>query len=195
MAEPRSSCLHQDPAFVVSFCQVPRHTAPERPPQQRQVPPPMTVLDSPSPTTKRIPCTTTVPWILSSTLPIGQVRLHGYDNFVSEHVQLSSPCTTTFTSVARTTTSTTARVPLLPSSNSTHSKMHALKFRLCCDVRIRSTKLGVSSSVRPLHGLGLFPSGISVAGADDTSAGDATKLKWEFDEDLVRYYVSFPDDQ
>ena len=34
-----------------------------------------------------------------------------------------------------------------------------------------------------------------VAGADDTSAGDATELKWEFDEDLGHYYVSFPDDQ
>ena len=35
----------------------------------------------------------------------------------------------------------------------------------------------------------------TVAGAYDTSAGDATKLKWEFDEDLGRYYVPFPDDQ
>ena len=35
----------------------------------------------------------------------------------------------------------------------------------------------------------------TVAGAEDTSAGDATELKWEFDEDLGRYYVSFPDDQ
>ena len=35
----------------------------------------------------------------------------------------------------------------------------------------------------------------TVAGADDTSAGDATELKWEFDEDLGCYYVSFPDDQ
>ena len=35
----------------------------------------------------------------------------------------------------------------------------------------------------------------TVAGADDTSAGDAAELKWEFDEDLVRYYVSFPVDQ
>ena len=34
-----------------------------------------------------------------------------------------------------------------------------------------------------------------VAGADDISAGDATELKWEFDEELGRYYVSFPDDQ
>ena len=34
-----------------------------------------------------------------------------------------------------------------------------------------------------------------VAVADDTSAGDATELKWEFDEDSGRYYVSFPDDQ
>ena len=35
----------------------------------------------------------------------------------------------------------------------------------------------------------------TVAGVDDTNAGDATGLKWEFDEDLVRYYVSFPNDQ
>ena len=34
-----------------------------------------------------------------------------------------------------------------------------------------------------------------VAGAEDTSAGDDTELKWEFDEDSGRYYVSFPDDQ
>ena len=34
-----------------------------------------------------------------------------------------------------------------------------------------------------------------VAGADDTSADDATELKWELHEDLGRYYVSFPDDQ
>ena len=33
------------------------------------------------------------------------------------------------------------------------------------------------------------------AGAEDTSASGATELKWEFDEDLGRYYVSFPDDQ
>ena len=35
----------------------------------------------------------------------------------------------------------------------------------------------------------------TVAGADDTSAGDATQLKEEFDEERGRYYVSFPDDQ
>ena len=34
----------------------------------------------------------------------------------------------------------------------------------------------------------------TIAGADDTSADDATELKWEFDEDSGRYYVSFPDD-
>ena len=32
-------------------------------------------------------------------------------------------------------------------------------------------------------------------GADDTIPGDGTKLKWEFDADSGRYYVSFPDDQ
>ena len=33
------------------------------------------------------------------------------------------------------------------------------------------------------------------AGTDDTVSGDTTELKWEFDEDSQRYYVSFPDDQ
>ena len=33
-----------------------------------------------------------------------------------------------------------------------------------------------------------------VAGADDTSASGANELKWELDEDLGHYYVSFPDD-
>ena len=31
--------------------------------------------------------------------------------------------------------------------------------------------------------------------ADDAIPGDATELKWEFDEERGRYYVSFPDDQ
>ena len=35
----------------------------------------------------------------------------------------------------------------------------------------------------------------TVAGADDSSAGDATELKWELDEDLVRCVVSFLVDQ
>ena len=35
----------------------------------------------------------------------------------------------------------------------------------------------------------------TVAGADDTSAGDATELKWELDEHLDRCVVSFPVDQ
>ena len=30
---------------------------------------------------------------------------------------------------------------------------------------------------------------------DDSSPDDALELKWEFDEDSRRYYVSFPDDQ
>ena len=34
-----------------------------------------------------------------------------------------------------------------------------------------------------------------VAGADVASAGDATQLKWELDEDRVRCVVSFPVDQ
>ena len=35
----------------------------------------------------------------------------------------------------------------------------------------------------------------TVAGADDDSAGDSTKLKWELDEDLDRCFVMFPFDQ
>ena len=35
----------------------------------------------------------------------------------------------------------------------------------------------------------------TVAGANDTSAGDATDLKWELDEDLDHCFVSFPVDQ
>ena len=34
-----------------------------------------------------------------------------------------------------------------------------------------------------------------VAGADDASADDEIDLKWEFDKERGRYYVSFPDDQ
>ena len=33
------------------------------------------------------------------------------------------------------------------------------------------------------------------AGTDDTVPDDMTELKWEFDVDSRRYYVSFPDDQ
>ena len=33
------------------------------------------------------------------------------------------------------------------------------------------------------------------AGLDDSVPDDALELKWEFDKDSRRYYVSFPDDQ
>ena len=33
------------------------------------------------------------------------------------------------------------------------------------------------------------------AGPDDSAPGDTLELKWEFDEDSQRYYVSFPDEQ
>ena len=33
------------------------------------------------------------------------------------------------------------------------------------------------------------------AGTDDTVPDDVLELKWEFDEDSRRYYVSFLDDQ
>ena len=35
----------------------------------------------------------------------------------------------------------------------------------------------------------------TVAGADDTSTGGATELKWELDEDFDRCFVSFSVDQ
>ena len=34
-----------------------------------------------------------------------------------------------------------------------------------------------------------------VVGTIESDAADATELKWEFDEDRGRYYVSFLDDQ
>ena len=34
----------------------------------------------------------------------------------------------------------------------------------------------------------------TVAGADDAGAVDGVDLKWEFDEELGRYFVSFPVD-
>ena len=40
---------------------------------------------------------------------------------------------------------------------------------------------------------GLLPK--PVAGVDDTSADDATQLKWELNEDCVRCVVSFPVEQ
>ena len=33
------------------------------------------------------------------------------------------------------------------------------------------------------------------AGTDDSAPGDSIELKWLFDEDSGRYYVSFLDDQ
>ncbi len=33
------------------------------------------------------------------------------------------------------------------------------------------------------------------AGTDEFDTGDATELKWEFDEDHGRYYVYFLEDQ
>ena len=47
------------------------------------------------------------------------------------------------------------------------------------------------TGVRLLSPRDLPDTTIRVAGADETSAGDATELKWEFDENLGRYYVSF----
>ena len=35
----------------------------------------------------------------------------------------------------------------------------------------------------------------TVGGADDTSAGDATELRWELNEDLGCFYASFHVDQ
>ena len=32
-------------------------------------------------------------------------------------------------------------------------------------------------------------------GPGDSAPGDDYELRWEFDEDSQRYYVSFPDDQ
>ncbi|XBI25951.1 hypothetical protein VPH35_050771 [Triticum aestivum] len=161
--------------------------------------------DAPSPTTKRRPCTTTVP-VNFVKYPFGcakfdymvrQVPLpmtpdiyetNGY-NYRRRRVRLL-PLPLPREQLLPTTT----RGRLLPSTpHRTRSapKMHASKLQFCSGVvRIRST-----TSVCLLHGLVLLPIGISVAGADDTSIGDATELRWELNEDLGCCYVSFHVDQ
>ncbi|XBI64413.1 hypothetical protein VPH35_044569 [Triticum aestivum] len=80
--------------------------------------------------------------------------------------------------------------PPCPRGPSPSTGLRPMLWFLSGVVRIRST-----TSVCLLHGLVLLPCGISVAGADDTSAGGATTLKWELDEDLSRCFLSFLDDQ
>ena len=71
----------------------------------------------------------------------------------------------------------------------------------CCNSTTTTAFLPLSLNSLDLVGVRLLSprdspdTSKTVAGAEDTSAGDATELKWEFDEDLGRYYVSFPDDQ
>ena len=71
----------------------------------------------------------------------------------------------------------------------------------CCNLTTLSIPFPLSFASLDTHGNGIAESSWLTdstktdAGAEDTSASGATELKWEFDEDLGRYYVSFPDDQ
>ena len=71
----------------------------------------------------------------------------------------------------------------------------------CCNLTTTTPFLPLSLNSLDLAGVRLLSphdsqsSTKTFAGADDTSADDATELKWEFDEECGRYYVSFPDDQ
>ena len=61
----------------------------------------------------------------------------------------------------------------------------------CCNLTTLPLPYPLSFDRLDTHGNGIAESSWEL---DDTSAGDATELKWEFDEDLGRYYVSFPID-
>ena len=71
----------------------------------------------------------------------------------------------------------------------------------CCSSTYFTLPLPISLNSLDREGARLLsPCGSQItskpdAGPNDASPGDATELKWEFDEDSGRYYVSFPDDQ
>ena len=71
----------------------------------------------------------------------------------------------------------------------------------CCSLTTLPLPLPLSFASLDTHGNGIAESSWLTdtsktdAGVDDASAGDAIELKWEFDEDSGRNYVSFPDDQ
>ena len=71
----------------------------------------------------------------------------------------------------------------------------------CCNLTTLPLPFPLSFASLDTHGNGIAESSwltdtiTTAVGADETSAGDATELKWEFDEERGRYYVSFPNDQ
>ena len=71
----------------------------------------------------------------------------------------------------------------------------------CCNLTTLPLPFPLSFASLDTHGNGIAESSWltnttkTVAGADDASADDGVDLKWEFDEERGRYYVSFPDDQ
>ena len=71
----------------------------------------------------------------------------------------------------------------------------------CCNLTTLPLPFPLSFASLDTHGYGIAESSWptdstkTVAGVDETYADDATELKWEFDEDLIRCVVSFPVDQ
>ena len=71
----------------------------------------------------------------------------------------------------------------------------------CCSSTYISLTLPISLNSLDREGVRLLsPCGSRItitpdAGPGDSAPGDEYELKWDFDEDSQRYYVSFPDDQ
>ena len=78
---------------------------------------------------------------------------------------------------------------------------HPILLIACCSSTYIYLALPISLNSLDREGARLLsPCGSQItitpdAGPDDSAPGDALELKWEFDEDSQRYYVSFPDDQ
>ena len=79
---------------------------------------------------------------------------------------------------------------------------HHTMLSRCCNLTTLPLPFPLSFASLDTHGNGIAESSWltdyynnTVAGADDASADDGIDLKWEFDEERGRYYVSFPDDQ
>ena len=87
------------------------------------------------------------------------------------------------------------------SSHSLLCKLATIYASACCSSTSLPHPLPTSLNSLDLAGVRLLSPRDSqilptpVAGADDASADDGVDLKWEFDEERGRYYVSFPDDQ
>ena len=74
------------------------------------------------------------------------------------------------------------------------SRLQQLHIYICLTLRISLNSLD-REDARLLSLCGSQISTIPDAGPGDSAPGDDYELKWEFNEDSQRYFVSFPDNQ